>query len=135
MSFLQKKHLKVWRWLSRIPLGLGIYALTIYLAPNDSSLAYYLFVNLFAIPFVLVVTTFWDAFDGARAWAKYFIGVQPLLWLFFWPQWQTLAVIVILGLLCFSDLTILNKVRRVITGSHEDGKQCKTAENDENQNL
>ena len=87
MSYFQRKYLRVWLSLAKLPIGLGLYVLAMYIAPDESSFGYYLFVNIFAVPFVLVVWTFWDSFDGARVWAKYFLYVQPFLWfLFFWPH-------------------------------------------------
>ena len=99
MTYFQRKYIGVWLSLARIPLGLVVYGLAIYLAPQDSWLAYYLFLNLFAFPFVLVVTTFWDSFEAARVWAKFFIGIQPFLLLSFWPTWTTLVLILFVGIL------------------------------------
>jgi hypothetical protein len=74
-----------WLRLLLLPVGLTIYVMAIVRSEPDSSQAYYLFSNLFAIPFSLFVVAFWESFDNARIWAKFLIGVQPLLWiLFFW---------------------------------------------------
>jgi hypothetical protein len=50
---------------------------------SGSTLSYYLFSNLFAIPFSLFVIAFWESLDGARVWGKFFLGIQPILIYFF----------------------------------------------------
>lgn len=81
------KGLTYWSWLRllSLPIGLSIYIFGFIKAEPDSTLAYYLFSNLFAIPFSLLVVAFWESFDNARKWAIALIAIQPIILLmFFW---------------------------------------------------
>ena len=72
-----------WLRLVALPIGLSIYILAIAKAESNSSLAYYLVVNLFAIPFSLIVVAFWESFEAARIWAISLMAIQPFLWILF----------------------------------------------------